>query len=175
MSTSDSSLTLPTAKAGPGLSRKTSSMTKTNSTTSDYSDRPDKDLPVRDSHTARLKSILDEPAHRSLFREFLKANFCEENLTFWLDVQDFKRRLNTTSSAVATPGAGQGARTAGQQAMEKHQQDLIAMALVIYNSEPFRHPNIMFGSNGPRLPLTRFTARIEHRSLLTSRIDLIYE
>ena len=95
----------------------------------------DKDMLVKDSHANRLKHILDEPAIRSLFREFLRANFCEENLSFWLDTNDFKRRFNTTSSAVAAPAPGKGARTMGHQAMEKHQQDLIAMAFVIYNSE----------------------------------------
>jgi hypothetical protein len=96
----------------------------------------DKESHLKDSHTARLKQILEEPALRSLFREFLRANFCEENLSFWLDVQDFKRRFNTTSSAVATPGIGaKGTRTHGHAAMEKHQQDLIAMAFVIYNSK----------------------------------------
>lgn len=110
----------------------------------------------RDSNTNRLKQILEEPALRSLFREFLKQNFCEENLSFWLDVQDFKRRFHTTSSAVAVRqpnqasgggvggavrklGRGQqnvGARSNqfGLTAMEKHQQDLIAMAFVIYNT-----------------------------------------
>lgn len=88
---------------------------------------------AKDSHTARLKMILDEPAVRSLFREYLRANFCEENLSFWLDVQDFKRKFGTTSSAVALPTAKN--RATGVQAMERHQQDLIAMAFVIYNSE----------------------------------------
>lgn len=94
---------------------------------------------AKDSHAARLKQILDEPALRSLFREFLRANFCEENLSFWLDVQDFKRRFNTTSSAVAvsTPTGGKQGRDTGHAAMEKHQQDLIAMAFVIYNSESY--------------------------------------
>jgi hypothetical protein len=99
----------------------------------------DKEVHAKDSHAARLKQILDEPALRSLFREFLRANFCEENLSFWLDVQDFKRRFNTTSSAVAvsTPTGGKQGRGTGHAAMEKHQQDLIAMAFVIYNSESY--------------------------------------
>ncbi|KAI9639533.1 regulator of G protein signaling domain-containing protein [Dioszegia hungarica] len=94
----------------------------------------------KDSHTARLKQILDEPALRSLFREFLRSNFCEENLSFWLDVQDFKRRFSTTSSAVAAPGTGGGdgkgkaQKAQGHAAMDKHQGDLIAMAFVIYNT-----------------------------------------
>ncbi|CEH15245.1 REGULATOR OF G PROTEIN SIGNALING [Ceraceosorus bombacis] len=117
---------------------------------------------ARDSNTNRLKQILEEPALRSLFREFLKQNFCEENLSFWLDVQDFKRRFHTTSSAVAIrpsegakekekSGGGSGVANAvkrlgrgvtgssnnanyGYTAMERHQQDLIAMAFVIYNT-----------------------------------------
>lgn len=93
------------------------------------------DEKAKDSHTARLKQILEEPALRSLFREFLRANFCEENLSFWLDVQDFKRRFNTSSSAAAAPGALPTQRGQGLQAMERHQQDLISMAFVIYNSE----------------------------------------
>ncbi|WWD17505.1 hypothetical protein CI109_101946 [Kwoniella shandongensis] len=102
----------------------------------DISGVPGGDNHVKDSHTARLKQILEEPALRSLFREFLRANFCEENLSFWLDVQDFKRRFQTTSSAVATPGPGSGknSKSGGHAAMEKHQQDLIAMAFVIYNT-----------------------------------------
>ena len=94
----------------------------------------------KDSHTSKLKQILEEPSLRSLFREFLRANFCEENLSFWLDVQDFKRRFNTTSSAVASPlpVKGPAQKPQGHSAMERHQQDLIAMAFVIYNSEYLR-------------------------------------
>ncbi|OXC64077.1 hypothetical protein AYX13_06387 [Cryptococcus neoformans] len=99
----------------------------------DISGVPGGDNHIKDSHTARLKQILEEPALRSLFREFLRSNFCEENLSFWLDVQDFKRRFQTTSSAVAAPGSKQ-AKLSGHAAMEKHQQDLIAMAFVIYNT-----------------------------------------
>lgn len=121
-------------------------------------------LNSRDSNSKRLRQILEEPALRSIFRDFLKQNFCEENLSFWLDVQDFKRRFNTTSSAVAVRGTegstgsarGEGGKggmggairklggkgsnhainqdSSGWSAMEKHQQDLIAMAFVIYNT-----------------------------------------
>lgn len=112
----------------------------------------------RDSNSKRLRQILEEPALRSLFRDFLKQNFCEENLSFWLDVQDFKRRFNTTSSAVAVRGNDSGSgrdsgvvgafrklgaskgsnprdgESSGQNAMEKHQRDLVAMAFAIYNT-----------------------------------------
>ncbi len=113
---------------------------------------------AKDSNTNRLRQILEEPALRSLFREFLKRSFCEENLSFWLDVEDFKRRFHTTSSAVAVRPSHEGkggkdqsvaskmanmlrgtndvsaANLTGYTAMEKHQQDLIAMAFVIYNT-----------------------------------------
>ena len=93
---------------------------------------------TKDSHTAKLEMILGEAALRSLFRDFLVSNFCEENLSFWLDVQDFKRRFNTTSSAIGSSSDKdkKSARHAGHAAVTKHQQDLIAMALVIYNSKP---------------------------------------
>ena len=69
---------------------------------------------------------------RSLFREFLRGLFCEENLSFWLDTQDFKRKFNVTSSSYVS-GAKKG--TAAAQATEKHQTELLSMAYVIYNSE----------------------------------------
>ncbi|THU83931.1 regulator of G protein signaling superfamily [Dendrothele bispora CBS 962.96] len=91
----------------------------------------------KESNTERLKYILEEPSLRSLFREFLRSNFCEENLSFWLDVQDFKRKFNITSSAVAVnpppPRTGSRQVTPGQQAMERHHESLINTAFVIYN------------------------------------------
>ncbi|KAJ7162624.1 regulator of G protein signaling domain-containing protein [Mycena crocata] len=90
----------------------------------------------KESNTDRLKYILDDPALRSLFREFLKGNFCEENLSFWLEVEDFKRKFNITSSAIAvgTPSGGKPSRgTPGQAAMEKHHESLINTAFLIYN------------------------------------------
>lgn len=94
-------------------------------------------MQLKDSYTTKLRQILEEPNLRSAFREFLRSNFCEENLSFWLDIQDFKRRFNTTSSAVAVPGVQRGSEkgVSGPAAMERHQRDLIAMAFVIYNSE----------------------------------------
>ncbi|KAJ7179522.1 regulator of G protein signaling domain-containing protein [Mycena filopes] len=92
----------------------------------------------KESNTDRLKYILDDPALRSLFREFLKGNFCEENLSFWLEVEDFKRKFNITSSAIAVnpPAGGKSSRgggTPGQAAMEKHHESLINTAFFIYN------------------------------------------
>ncbi|KAJ7781670.1 regulator of G protein signaling domain-containing protein [Mycena metata] len=93
----------------------------------------------KESNTDRLKYILEDPALRSLFREFLKGNFCEENLSFWLEVEDFKRKFSITSSAIAVPSPHSGGKTGrdkatpGQAAMEKHHESLINTAFFIYN------------------------------------------
>ncbi|KAF7313493.1 CRG1 protein [Mycena chlorophos] len=93
----------------------------------------------KESNTDKLKYILEDPSLRSLFREFLKGNFCEENLSFWLEVEDFKRKFNITSSAIAAQpmaplgGAKPTRTTPGQAAMEKHHETLINTAFLIYN------------------------------------------
>jgi len=89
----------------------------------------------KDQHstTTRLRAILDDPQLRSLFRDFLRANYCDENLGFWIEVSDFRRRFSTTSSAVgASTKRKQG--TTASNAMETHQQNLVAAALHIYNN-----------------------------------------
>lgn len=43
----------------------------------------------RDTNMNRLQTILNDPALRMLFREHLRTCLCEENLNFYLDVQDF--------------------------------------------------------------------------------------
>ncbi|OJJ46746.1 hypothetical protein ASPZODRAFT_166955 [Penicilliopsis zonata CBS 506.65] len=54
-----------------------------------------KDMPAfdrgipRDSNNARLTHILQDPALRLLFREFLRYSLCEENLSFYVDVSEF--------------------------------------------------------------------------------------
>ncbi|KAI0363720.1 regulator of G protein signaling superfamily [Pilatotrama ljubarskyi] len=91
----------------------------------------------KESNTDRLKFIMEEPQLRALFREFLRSNFCEENLSFYLDVQDFKKSFSTTSSAIAAnvPPARAGQKaTPGQLAMERHHEALIQKAFVIYNT-----------------------------------------
>jgi hypothetical protein len=86
----------------------------------------------RESNAERLRSILDDISTRHLFREFLRSNFCEENLSFWVDVEDFKRKFGVTSTAVAV-GTRSTTRTPGQAAMEKHHESLIHTAFTIYN------------------------------------------
>lgn len=46
---------------------------------------------TRDSNTQRLDKILNDPALRLLFRENLRETHCEENLSFYKDVDEFVR------------------------------------------------------------------------------------
>jgi hypothetical protein len=46
---------------------------------------------ARDSNTQRLDKILTDAALRLLFRENLRETHCEENLSFYLDVEEFIR------------------------------------------------------------------------------------
>jgi DNA-binding PadR family transcriptional regulator len=94
----------------------------------------EKSIGQKESNTDRLKFILDEPALRSLFREFLRGNFCEENLSFWLEVQEFKRKFLITSTAMSTSRSGNQKQQNQHAAMEKHHEKLINMAFMIYNT-----------------------------------------
>lgn len=97
------------------------------------------DKRAKESNTDRLQFILAEAGLRHTFREFLKNNFCEENLSFYVDVQDFRRKFSITSSAVASSTPNQATtglrskHSPGQQAMERHHETLIQQAFVIYN------------------------------------------
>jgi len=47
----------------------------------------------RETNTTRLTSILNDPALRLLFREYLRETVCEENLSFYLDVIEFDKNF----------------------------------------------------------------------------------
>jgi len=95
---------------------------------------------IKESNTERLRYIIEEPALRAKFRDHLRDNFCEENLSFYLEVQDFKRKFNITSSAQAAigptgvPSRSTSKTSPGQAAMERHHESLIQMAFEIYNT-----------------------------------------
>ncbi|EDN11385.1 hypothetical protein HCAG_07838 [Histoplasma mississippiense (nom. inval.)] len=55
----------------------------------------------RDSNNARLNNILQDPALRLLFREFLRYSLCEENLSFYLDVSEFTTTYHQQEKAGA--------------------------------------------------------------------------
>jgi hypothetical protein len=53
--------------------------------------QPSRSAIARDSNTQRLDKILNDAALRLLFRENLRETHCEENLSFYLDVDEFVR------------------------------------------------------------------------------------
>ncbi|KAG0240607.1 hypothetical protein BGW41_006788 [Actinomortierella wolfii] len=64
------------------------------------------------SNATRLSIILGTTVLRDLFRAFLKHHFCEENLSFYLEVLDYKNKFNhlinkTMSYAHASAAAAQ--------------------------------------------------------------------
>ena len=89
---------------------------------------------VKESNIDRLRHIIEDPALRSRFREFLRENFCEENLSFWLEAEDFKKKFSITSSAMASGPSRGNSKTSGQAAMERHHEVLINTAFEIYNT-----------------------------------------
>ncbi|KAI3318606.1 RGS-domain-containing protein [Xylariaceae sp. AK1471] len=61
---------------------------------------------ARDSNTQRLDKILNDAALRLLFRENLRETHCEENLSFYLDVDEFVRSCRgAIKSAQKNPNA----------------------------------------------------------------------
>lgn len=54
---------------------------------------------TRETNTNRLVLILNDPGLRSQFREFLRENYCEENLSFYLDVVEFVRQINNVQAS----------------------------------------------------------------------------
>ena len=69
--------------------------------------RKDGQSQPRDSNNNRLKLIVNDPAMRLLFREFLRDTHCEENLAFYLEVRDFTRSYDAAErgKAFARPDA----------------------------------------------------------------------
>ncbi|KAI9016554.1 hypothetical protein CLU79DRAFT_837606 [Phycomyces nitens] len=49
----------------------------------------------RDSQWTRLRQILEDPLLRMYFRDFMKANFCEENINFWVDYYSLRKKARS--------------------------------------------------------------------------------
>lgn len=80
---------------------------------------------ARDSNTQRLEKILNDAALRLLFRENLRETHCEENLSFYLDVDEFVRSCR------------QGIRTAQKSPNPSSMdgiKEIMAQAYGIYNA-----------------------------------------
>lgn len=72
-----------------------------NSSTPSTSSAPTTAVAPRDSNNARLHHIIQDPALRLLFREFLRYSLCEENMSFYLDVSDFTANYRRAEKAGA--------------------------------------------------------------------------
>jgi GTPase-activating protein SST2 len=53
---------------------------------------------IRETSTAKLQQILNDPALLTLFREFLRQNFCEENLQFYRETGDFIKSVKNVET-----------------------------------------------------------------------------
>lgn len=60
-----------------------------------------KALISRDSNTQKLEKVLTDPALRLLFRENLRDTHCEENLSFYLDVDEFLRACQISINLIS--------------------------------------------------------------------------
>ncbi|KAL0079297.1 regulator of G protein signaling domain-containing protein [Phycomyces blakesleeanus] len=47
------------------------------------------------SQWTRLRQILEDPLLRMYFRDFMKANFCEENINFWVDYYSLRKKARS--------------------------------------------------------------------------------
>lgn len=53
---------------------------------------------AKDSQWTRLRQILQDPLVRMYFRDFMKANFCEENINFWVDYYNLRKKCRARAS-----------------------------------------------------------------------------
>lgn len=51
------------------------------------------------SQNSKLQSILKDPLIRMYFRQFLKSNFCEENINFWVDYTALVKKMGGSLDA----------------------------------------------------------------------------
>lgn len=100
--------------------RLSSSDTRSIASTNSMSSLNDLDTQTdgKDSNYAKLRQILEDAQIRQLFREHLKANFCEENICFWIDYHTMRRNIKGSIS---------------NRSLE-HQKELLVEAYQIYST-----------------------------------------
>ncbi|KAE8450551.1 hypothetical protein EG329_006282 [Mollisiaceae sp. DMI_Dod_QoI] len=84
----------------------------------------------RDSNTQKLDKILNDPALRLLFRENLRDTHCEENLSFYLDVDEFLKSCKNAIKANSPSRGGKSAPAGNLDAVK----ETMASAYGIYNA-----------------------------------------
>lgn len=84
----------------------------------------------RDSNTQKLDKVLNDPALRLLFRENLRDTHCEENLSFYLDVDEFLKSCKAAIKANSPSRSGKGSPAGNLDAVK----ETMASAYGIYNA-----------------------------------------
>ncbi|KAI7931735.1 hypothetical protein ACKVWC_004500 [Pyricularia oryzae] len=89
---------------------------------------------ARDSNTQRMDKILNDAALRLLFRENLRETHCEENLSFYLDVEEFVRLCRSAvRQAQLAQSSPANSAEAKKQALDGV-KEVMAQAYGIYNA-----------------------------------------
>ncbi|KAI8138444.1 regulator of G protein signaling domain-containing protein [Fennellomyces sp. T-0311] len=52
----------------------------------------------KDSQWMRLRQILEDPVQRMYFRAFMKDNYCEENINFWVEFHGLRKKCRTNNT-----------------------------------------------------------------------------
>jgi hypothetical protein len=124
----------------------------------------------RDSNNARLTHILQDPALRLLFREFLRYSLCEENLSFYLDVSEFTANyhkaektgtFNKVDSVRETLAAAYG------MYLKKEENFCFSVAAYTNIFSPLRSVQ--------RVPGSWVTLRVEYRPRPTQQLGQSYD
>jgi hypothetical protein len=84
----------------------------------------------RDSNTQKLDKILNDAALRLLFRENLRDTHCEENLSFYLDVDEF---LKACKVAIKANSPSRSGKSPSAQSLDSVKETM-ASAYGIYNA-----------------------------------------
>jgi hypothetical protein len=84
----------------------------------------------RDSNTQKLDKILNDAALRLLFRENLRDTHCEENLSFYLDVDEFLKACKSAIKGASASRTGKGQSVQGLEMVK----ETMASAYGIYNA-----------------------------------------
>lgn len=92
----------------------------------------------RDSNTQKLDKILNDASLRLLFRENLRDTHCEENLSFYLDVDEFLRSCKVAIKANTPSKSGGGSKASASGTSSPRSLDSVketmASAYGIYNA-----------------------------------------
>lgn len=88
----------------------------------------------KDSNTQKLDRILTDPALRLLFREQLRDTHCEENLSFYLDVDMFLKSCKHALKNITTLTSKDKKAPKDQERVYDNVKEIMASAYGIYNA-----------------------------------------